>query len=313
MRKVPFILVVFILAVICAFGTLSSAREAGEVFFAPWGKRKAEIGNVRKPEMEIVGACSFCVDSENIFILDSVRSRVLCIDSQNQVYELGVNVSGWAICADGNGGVFVQEADRITHLKKKTPGNAGAAEQNKLSGIANPNGKIPKLVEGYGNELLINKRGEVYLHTQAQTDYLIKGAANPRHSLGEGAPVLSYRIKRVIGSQVRILGLDEDGKAVVSVPLQVEGGRAGAVLFKGTDLNGNLYVELEIIRERGVDLEVHRYSPGGKRLAVFNLSNAYYSTVYKKTEIAPDGSVFQMLTTPKGVRIIHYINTNNGE
>jgi hypothetical protein len=38
-------------------------------------------------------------------------------------------------------------------------------------------------------------------------------------------------------------------------------------------------------------------------LSIQEIPNHYYTTVYKKTELAQDGSVYQMLTTPAGVEI----------
>ena len=55
---------------------------------------------------------------------------------------------------------------------------------------------------------------------------------------------------------------------------------------------------------------MHKYSLSGELLEAFSLPNDYFTTVYKKTEIAPDGSVFQMLTTPEGVRILVYKGEN---
>ena len=77
-------------------------------------------------------------------------------------------------------------------------------------------------------------------------------------------------------------------------------------MFKGADDAGNLYVEVERIAGTKVGLQVHRYSIQGKRLAVFDMENRYFTTVYKKTEVTPDGSVYQMLTMPDGVRILRF-------
>jgi hypothetical protein len=122
----------------------------------------------------------------------------------------------------------------------------------------------------------------------------------------DSAESLRYKIKRLAGNEVRIIGLDPYGKVLVSVPIRLDSGQPGAVLFKGIDAQGNLYVELENLKRNNVELEAHRYSQSGERLGVLHLPNDYFTTVYKKTELARDGSVYQMLTTPEGVKILRW-------
>ena len=86
----------------------------------------------------------------------------------------------------------------------------------------------------------------------------------------------------------------------------MNGDLAGAVLFKGQDNQGRLYVEIERLKGNQALLEVHRYNLDGKCLEVYSLPNQYYTTIYKKTEITPEGTVYQMLTTPDGVQVIRY-------
>jgi hypothetical protein len=86
----------------------------------------------------------------------------------------------------------------------------------------------------------------------------------------------------------------------------MDGDRAGAVLFKGQDNSENLYIEIERLTSNGTLLEVHKYNKSGERIAIYKMPNKYFTTIYKKTEITPNGDVYQLYTTPTGVQIIKY-------
>jgi hypothetical protein len=83
--------------------------------------------------------------------------------------------------------------------------------------------------------------------------------------------------------------------------------RLGGIIFKGLDLNQNIIVENERITPDGyAHLELRLYTPDGLLLDTVEIPNPYFTTVYRKTYTAPDGSVYQMLTTPTGVKFIKW-------
>ena len=287
-----------LLALLFALTLAASAQVAEIAFSAPWGKSTGDVGLIKKEEMEVLGPITFCTDGRNVFLLDSVRKRVLSAVPGGKTVVRAENVTGWDICADGNGGFFIQEGPRIKHFNAK--GKAGSPCL-----LKDKTGKSPKLIEGYGNEMFVDARGNLTVRAVDQKIHEVAGAKAAARSSG-GGPELSFRIKRMLGNKIRILGQDPDGKVLVSVKVKLDKGIPGVAIFKGRDSSGNLYVEIESIRDGKAFLEVHRYSTDGKRLAVFPLSNDYVSTVYKKTQVAPDGAVYQMLTTPEGVRILRF-------
>lgn len=283
---------------------VSKAESSEIIFSAAWGNKPEEIGLINQPEQERCGPLSFCADGRNVFILDTVHRQIVVVDLTGKSKVLVSNIGGSNICADGNGGIFVNNGEHISHI------NAWGKIMNKFRLIKNSNASS-KLIEGYGMEMYLDSGGYLCLRTLKQEVQrlidvsLIKELSMPVSAFA-GNSSLHYWIKRMLRNEVRILGTDADGKVLVSCPLRLDGGQAGAVLFKGNDQRGNLYVEVEILKGKNVELEVHCYSPSGEQLRVFKLPNEYFTTVYKKTEISADGSVYQMLTTPDGVRIIRY-------
>ena len=277
------------------------AQKAELVFSAPWGDEAGKMGLIHKPDMEICGPLSFCTDGKNVFILDTVHKQIVGVDARGNAKVIAKDVVGWGICADGTGGVFVQSGKQILHI------DAGGKTKGRF-GVPIKADAAAKFVEGYGMDMFLDSAGYLCTRSLNQKVCRVNGVSRVRASRQPAGslPSLQYKIKRMSGNEVRIIGLDADGKALVSVPVRLDGGQVGAAIFKGTDAKGNLYVELESIKGDKVGLEVHRYTPSGKRLAVYKLPNNYFTTVYKKTEVAPDGSVYQMLTTPEGVQIIRY-------
>ena len=293
--------VTLLLLVMLALTGTAFAQMAEVVFSAPWGDLPGDMGLINQEEMERCGPLCFTEDGGNLYILDTVHKQIVGATPGGKSSVLAKNVTGWAMCGDGNGGVYVQTAEQIAHVGPD--GKSGKSVR-----LKNQAGKTPKLIEGYGNDFDVSPQGDLRVRSVKQELIPVPGAPKISSASMKDAPnaSLSYRIKRLIKNEVRIIGQEEGGKVLVSITVQVDGGRAGAVLFKGMDAKGNLYIELENIKDGKIGLEVHRYSQDGKRLTVFELSNDYFTTVYKKTEIAPDGSVYQMLTTPEGVRILRY-------
>ena len=279
---------------------VSYGQEGRTILSLPWGKEENQVGLVNKEEYEVCGPLSFCVDGEAVFLLDSVKQRIIKYEGEGNLGVAAEKVSGCAVCKDGNGGVFVLSGPRILHIPK--------TGEKKLQVTVKASDNPPPIIPGYGNELFLDARGNLCLRGVKQNVHRFSGiqAANHPRLQDIGHASLHYKIKRLDGNKVRLIGADDDGKNLISIPIKLKQGTPGATLFKGMDERGNLYVELECLEEDKIGLEVHRYSPAGDQPAVFQLPNNYFSTVYKKTEIAGDGSVYQMLTTKEDVRIIKY-------
>ncbi len=292
---------------VCAFALMlfypvsAESPAAPEVVFsASWGEKPAQVGLILQAEQERCGPLSFAVGSQGVFLLDSVNQRiVVCSRPANEVRVLSTNVSPTAICADGSGGVWIREGDSVQRIDAS--GNRGA--RRSLAASKSHRGGP---VEGYGVELLRDGDGTVRARSLSQDSQVVEPGSRLAVAGSSDLSDLDYRIKRFAGNEVRLLGMDPDGKPLVSVPIVLDEGEPGAVLFKGRDADGNLYVELEKLENGRCFLEVHGYAPDGKRVRTLSLPNDYYTTVYKKTEVGPDGSVYQLRTAPGGVQIVRY-------
>jgi len=299
--------------IICSLAlvwTSAEAQGAGqEVLRASWGAEPEAVGLLDRPEMERCGPLSFTIDKGQLLLLDNINRRVAKAEAGQPLQTLAAGVVGWSICPDDAGGCLVMSREGVTRY-----GGKGAQI-----------GRYPlqpeaKVIEGYGSELTRSAVRGVALNNVDQKAYpvaawsaskslraLNAGEAKPyKGRLGLDDNALAYSIKRISSKDIRVLGIESGGKVLVSVSIQADGDPLGAVLFKGQDSEGRLYVEIERLVSGRAELEVHRYAQDGRRLAVYAMPNDYYTTVYKKTEVTSDGSLYQMLTTPEGVVFYRY-------
>jgi len=290
-----------LIATISISSTLASEPEI--IFSAQWGDNPGEIGLINQPERERCGPLSFSTDGKNVFMIDSVHKQIVGINAERKARIIKTDINGWCIRADSAGGIFVFDGEKVAHIDTN-----GKSKED--FNIAKKSEKSSTMVEGYGVELFVDSRGNPTVNDITQNVYSVVDApelttfANNK-SIPSKQPV-KYIVKRMLRNEIRILGLDKEGKELISIPIKTDGGQAGVVLFKGIDLKGNIFVELENIKGKQVNLEVHCYSKKGERLRVIVMPNNYFTTVYKKTEVLQDGSVYQMLTTEEGVKILRW-------
>lgn len=288
-----------------AQGNLQEGAEVVASF--SWGDGDNEIGLVNMPEVERGGPLSFSASGKELLVLDSAKLRAIKIEEGNKFSVVAKNVKAWDICSDGSGGFFAVDEDKIIRYSDK-----GELQES----FKAPSSK--KMIMGYGSSLSLSS-GEVFFNNVDQKTFPIakgsadKGfAAEPQDSAKvlAGKPGtrdgLSFIIKRLAGDDIRILGTTSDGKDLVSVKIKTDGDSFGAVLFKGQDLDGNLYVEIERLKNNRALLEVQKYSTDGRCLKIFLMPNNYFTTVHKKTEITVSGDVYQMFTTAAQFQIIRY-------
>ena len=147
-----YIIALFALMLLFALIKPVAAETSELIFSAPWGDKEGEMGLINQPEQEICGPLSFCTDGRNVFVLDTVHSQIAGIDENGEAKVIASKVVGWAICADGSGGVFVQDGKRIMHID-------GSGKLKSRFTVEEKSGASPKLVEGYGMDMFLDSAG----------------------------------------------------------------------------------------------------------------------------------------------------------
>lgn len=310
--------VIFILIGCCTFlfaseEALSQQISSNLLFKIPWGEKENQIGLLNQPEMERYGPLSFCqIGLDGLLLLDTVNVRVARVENTGSVSTVAKNVLGWSICATPGGDFFVLGDQGLLQY--------GSADEPKALFAVNGGRKI---IEGYGTELILSRIPDarldmvaianvdqnVYPIAQGGIGYEMKSLTGDqaRAHLGKrDQDGIFYQIKRINSRDIRVLGLDADGKDLVTIPIQSGDDPLGAVVLKCDDGKGGVFVELERLVGQKAELEVHHYARTGELLCIHRLPNDYFTTVYKKTDITSDGRVIQMLTRPEGVLFIQY-------
>ncbi|MCX7719361.1 MAG: hypothetical protein N2111_13305 [Candidatus Sumerlaeaceae bacterium] len=280
---------------------LALASAVAGAFTVPWGTAPENLGLRTGPEIEPSGPLTFTVSpSGSIIVADSVNRCVKEFSSEGKYLRtLAVDVVPSSLTHDASGRLLMLEGRRVL-----TPG-----ENGKVAEVLTVPESVP-LVEGYGQDVLaengrigVNDPDEyVYLFDPKDPQPLEPAAVR----LGRRAPGgraftvikgfndASIRLAADSPAQTRA-----SGRTLVLVAGSGPSGRLGVVAYRGADKSGANYVEVERISGRQVQLFVERYGGDGK--ASIELPNNYFTTVYRKFEVQPDGSVWQMLTTPAGV------------
>ncbi len=300
----------------------------------PWGRGRRASGRISGPEYESAGPISFCLERGGAaaLLLDSAQAQVKRVDLRTgEVAVLAREARGEAVCPDGAGGFYMRDEGEVARFDAAGRRVAAAPLCPAAASQAGYGVELLAGSDGGASLLLLDQR-ELRLTGREKAaadgeaaDFLAPAAQAASARLGRpgadggakapaqagAAPageLLRFYIKRMDGAEVRLLGLDEEGKVRVSAPVRLAAGRPGAALFRGADAKGRLYVEIERIGEggpeRAIGLEVHRFAPDGRPLAVFDLPNDYTTPLYKKTEITPDGAIVQMLTRERGVEFL---------
>lgn len=265
----------------------------------PWGNSPEQIGIRSGPETETAGPLTFAVSPiGTLFVADSVNG---------QVKEFG---------PDGRFQRIVANECHPTSLAFDTEGNLLTLEGHSIAivgkdGVALRKIQIPEsvpLVEGYAQDVF----AEGDLVGVADPDQRVhmfgiddqKPAASRSVLRGRTAPGGGRAMTRILGpTEAAIMATGLTGSTDATAMARIAAGsgeKLGAVLYRGPAGASGLFVEVERIRGAGVGLSVCRVN-GGSVTNSLDLPNDYHTTVYKKFEALPDGTVWQMRTTPDGV------------
>ena len=303
-----------ILLVSCYLCLMSPARavEQTQLFKLPWGKEDAALGLIDLPEVERVGPTSFCLNSAgHLFICDGVNRCVKEFDSSGGfIAVVARDVAANHVIVDDQGTVFA----------RCNRGRVEVFSSGKRVGGFQVSREVP-LIEGYEQGISLGRDPAraaapewVLVNDPAQRHYQVAQAAagatafravaaeKAQTFFGKpGSDGISYQ-PRWINRHRGVLRCFSNGSAeTTSIEITTED-VLGSIVFKGVNPDGNLVIEVErITPDNYAHLEIRTYSSSGELLDSLELPNLYYTTVYRKTWLRPDGAIVQMLTEPDGV------------
>jgi|GEM_PF-1272574 len=290
----------------------AAAVESKALFKLPWGEEEAALGLIDLPEVERVGPTSFCLnEAGHLFICDGVNRCVKEFDPSGRlVAVVARDVMANHVVVDERGTVFA----------RCDGGRVEVFSGGKRAGGFQVSRDIP-LIEGYEQAISLvadpARAGGppwVLVNDPAQRHYQVaqaaaegtayRAVAAERARVFTGKPLadgVSYQPRWVDRHRGVLRGFSNGPAESPSIEITMED-VLGSIVFKGRSPEGNPVVEVERITPDGyAHLDILTYSPSGEPLDSFELPNRYFTTVYRKTWLRPDGAIVQMLTQPEGV------------
>jgi hypothetical protein len=290
--------ILFLTLILAALSPVLCAQSS---FTVPWGDAPDRLGLVSQHEQERVGPLTFAVSpAGSIVVADTVHRQVkewTPDGKYNRTLLDGVRPSSMAF--DSRGNLLLLDGHQVLTV---APGG------KIMKSIKLP-GAVP-LVEGYAQEVF-EENGAIGVNDPDQLVYLF----DPAESSPTTATTIARGRQTVPGKRAYtsvksgvIAGAEEGeaktgGREVTTVamsPSGKDGRQMGAVVYRGLAGKAATRVfETEEIEPGGVRLILRAAPDNG--IASIELQNSYFTTVYRKFDLLPDGVVWQMQTTDQGV------------
>jgi hypothetical protein len=275
-------------------------------FTVPWGDGPDQLGLNNQPEQERTGPLTFAVSSAGtLYVADTVHGAVKEFNAEGKYARTVLsNARPSHMAFDASGNLMLLDGHGVSVHRQSG---------EKLRTIDLPD-SVP-LVEGYAQEVF-EEDGLLGVNDPDQKVYLFDPEIEkPTRALAvewgrRWGKINRAGTDRVWGAGASISAWADQPAAVVGgaavpssaylAPTVSIGRRFGAVIYRGTagPQQGRV-VETEEIEAGRVHLLLRAIDAPGN--AATELPNDYFTTIYKKFEVLPDGTVWQMLTTPQGV------------
>jgi len=273
-------------------------------FTIPWGDTPDSLGLQAGEEIERVGPLCFAVSPESeIYVADTVHFQIKRWHPNGHFGGVVIhNCRPTALAFDSRGNLLALEGHSVKSFSRQ--------------GVLLRTLQLPKslpLVEGYAQEVF-QENGLIGVNDPDQTVYLFDpNVPTPKEPLqirkgrrAEGARRIFTRTENRTVQLVFAENESERGPTNERyIPLTnrfADTLRLGALIYRGmAGGKPSIICETEEIGLQSVRLVVRIFGSDGKEISAVELPNRYYTTVYKKFEVLPDGNLWQMLTTPDGV------------
>ncbi len=286
-------------------------------FIVMWGDQPDQLGLSTGLEQENVGPLTFAVSPQGeLYVADTVHRQIKRWQPDGTFQ--GVVVDGVRPTA------MRFDSDGLLLLRTENGAEVYGPGGQRMFDVSVPR-EVP-LVEGVGQDVW-DEDGLLCMNDPDETVYCFEmGNARPTTATrvlagrpaGKGRRILVYRGEK--GIQAKQLTPSESNapapvvaaKRVGEIVMNATSARrfsnaqVGAVLFRGFLANQNLLIfETEEIVGRDVHLLLKGVRDG-KVVTSLELPNESYTTIYKKVEVAPDGTVWQMMPTKDGVKFLRW-------
>lgn len=290
---------------------------------ARWGVAEDEFGLQSGDEIETVGPLTFTVGNNGtIYIFDTIKKQVKKFSAEGVCLgNVLSDVSGTAICVDSNENLYLLRNHTIEHYSI----DGDLIKIYQISENIN-------LIEGYGQTLFFDKAGNLLVN-RLQTIYRIGSLTQGRRAINQakqrdsslellspnqqpwtarrgklGSSIDNYYATNWIDNHTATIQVLSSSGTILTELFMQTSDIFGAILFLKQDNQSAIYIETERITvDNYVHLEIRKYNPyNGDLLAIVELPNDYSTTIYKKIHVNDQGKIYQLLTTPMGVRVIEW-------
>lgn len=269
-----------------------------------YGSEKDQIGLLDVPDIAQSGPESFWVNAQGeIYICDTVNKKIKHFSPDGKLLKnlpMGFNCSDLAVDEEGN--LFVLDRyRRLLHQFTKDGQQVAVQRLNRqlmeradiLSFSANKLVMISGEQEEHEIGEFKNGKFLLLIGTNSQGKKGIMGRKETR-----------FMAIRTHSKRGEIKVLSEEGvvQKTITLPLQ----NVASIVFLGQDDEGNLYVQVERTKAKGVGIDLSVYcldSEGNIDSVIENIPNEYWVWTSKLLQVSAKGDIYQVLPTREGVEI----------
>ena len=287
-------------------------------FFVPWGDQPNQLGLIREQEVEWLGPLTYTVAPEGeLYVADTVHQQVKRWQADGTYAGIVIDhIRPRAMSVDSRGALLLLSDHSI-----QTFSRTGQL----LSEVKVP-AQVP-LVEGYGQDVW-EEDGDICVNDPEENVFCF----TPSQSM----PTTASKVTMGRRAHGKVRVLVHGGRARVQAFVvsdshgwntsQLLRSPLGSLLFDPASLRredprsavlGALLFRGFWEKQKSYLFEMEEVAGGNVRLFLVTMDkaklsrrveipNSYFTTVYKKIEPTRDGTVWQMLTTPSGVRFLQW-------
>jgi hypothetical protein len=280
-----------------------SLAAAASAFTVPWGDAPAQLGLVNQPEQEHIGPLTFRISpGGTLFVADTVNRSIKEFAGDGSLLRVFArNVRPAAMAFDGQGNLLALDDHTVTVY---------APAGNAVRTLTIPD-SVP-LIEGYAQEI-VAEDGMIGVNDPDQNLYLFSAKDD------RPATATAMRFGWKAGTATRRAYTARMPDAMAAATTEADAARGGTPVTRATRLApaSATAVRMGVVVYRGTAgpgavpvWEAEELEPGAVRLTlrtasaaapVAELPNDYFTTVYRKFDLLPDGTLWQMRPTPAGV------------